>query len=188
MVQSGRVRKIDSVDVIQKQQTAHRRDLVAMATSASLHALLLLLLLLAVFVLPSMVGGGKRVLEVSLGDSDTFSLDATDLPVVMPPSLAEPSDVPAETPDVFVLPALEIAFIEPKKLGNESKIAPASAPTNPGAGSPSVSGTVEGAVDRITGKLVHEKLPGTVVLFLGSRYPDIPPRGIVLLTPRQSEV
>jgi len=35
--------------------------------------------------------------------------------------VAEPSNVAAETPDVFVLPALEIAFIEPKKLGNESK-------------------------------------------------------------------
>lgn len=54
-----------------------------MATSVALHALLLLLF--AVFVLPSIVDGGKRVLEVSLGDSDTFSLDATDLPVVMPP-------------------------------------------------------------------------------------------------------
>jgi hypothetical protein len=162
MDRSNSVSPVDAIIPSVGSNQNRRHDFVAMLTSAFLH--LLFFLLLALWVLPSLAGRGKRTLVVAVGASQSYALESIDLSSDVDQSVETAADTPAEISNPFDVPELELAVLE-SDAGTSGSIAMASfVPVQISEQSLSTSTSVEGAVDRITAELRTKLEKGDLLL------------------------
>lgn len=153
MTKSAPTQHSDSSEPNPKIQPRHRRDFVAIVISTSVHALLLLLL--ALWIFPSLADGGKQLLKVSFNEGDSLTLDTMSFPVLAElPNVAEtPIDTPVRVDDFVETTPMDIGLLEitvPQTTTSEVAVSVTATSLQESLAS---SGSVEGAVDRITGEL-----------------------------------
>lgn len=129
------------------QRLVGRRDLASLGTSAIIHALLLVFL--SLWVLP-VFSTRKQVLEVSVGELDTYSLESMDLSLDVVQPLVETTDQMVEVTDDFEVPEMEL--VVPSTPADAAAMT-SFVPTEISPQTLSATSTVESAVDRITSEL-----------------------------------
>ena len=157
MTRSTPISPIETVVTTESSPSKMQGDAVAALVSLCVH--LVCLLLLALWVIPSLAGRGKRVIEIAFNESEAFALQSIDVPESVEMPLVDEPVAPAEVPSVFQ--PINVDADLPTDLSADqtpvSSVAPASSvslePNTFSIESLSSSQTVEGAVDRITGEL-----------------------------------
>jgi hypothetical protein len=151
MDQPSSVSPADAIVPQQGSSPSHRGDLMAMLVSAVVH--LLLLMLLALWVLPSLAGGGTETLVVSVDESQSFALESVDLSSDIDLAAEASSDAPVEVARLFEVPELELERLDSDEDSGTSAAMASFVPAKISEQSLSTSNSVEGAVDRVTAEL-----------------------------------
>lgn len=142
-----------------------RRDLVAMATSTSLHTLVLLFL--ALWVLPSLSNARMRTLLISAAEDQTYALQSIDIASELLPDMESSTERSPSVTDVFEdidLDVLDVSYASVKSTLGGGTTPTSLAPTTFLQESLNTSESVEGAVDRVTEELRAKLAKGDLLV------------------------